>query len=447
MPLSVLKKSLLFIISLFLLFFSFYNNQWKVAPEERYEQFEPYGEAHIVGKLARAEKDGVFYRSGFLGVNYDKNLYSVDFENDSKNRENRPYIDINYDMYLDQLAYYTEKKDLTDGYYPYLSFTGGQGIVYSSLSQISPFNKDTNYILFRVINCALLAFCLLLFFAWVYRSFGLMAATITFILTFLSQWIVLFCGNGLWWALWSFFLPFIVPLLLLEKQCKNPHGTSDMKIFLSITFTIFLKCFFTGFEFITTTLCIAFCPIIYYHILRQSTLKEFILFTFKSGIAVIGGLLIYMLVYILQLSSLFGDLCKGIEYLIDSYSTRTEFSDDSFVGNIIYILATYFGGESFSWGFLQFGFKFKFIYTLAIIAAFGIIMYLLTRNIENRKYKALLTASFISLACPLSWYLIFRQHATWHIHLDYIVWYMPTLLLGFAIVGVGVSLIVKRIKQ
>jgi len=387
---SISRKKLMSATAFCLLFFSFYLNLWNIAPQEKYESFEPYGEAHIVGKLARSERDGVFFQSGFLGVNYDKDLYSVDFENNKENRQNRPFIDINYEMYLEELAHYSGDKAIANGYYPYLSFIGGQGIVYSLLNKISPLSNSINYQLFRIINCALLASCFLLFLGWVHRNFGWIASVILFILLFLSQWIVLFCGNGLWWALWSFYLPFIIPLLFLEKRHQHPDRTLDTRIYLWIALTIFLKCFLTGFEFITTTLCIPICPIVYYHILGKKTFKSLSISMLKSSLAIIGGVFIYMLAYTLQLSTLFGNLSDALDYLHQSYVTRTEFTDDSFVGNVKYILLTYMSGESFSWGFFQFGFKFKFLYTFIIIFLFNIIVHHLAKITESRKYRALL---------------------------------------------------------
>jgi hypothetical protein len=47
----------------------------------------------------------------------------------------------------------------------------------------------------------------------------------------------------------------------------------------------------------------------------------------------------------------------------------------------------------------------------------------------------LIVATWYSILAPLSWLVVFRQHATEHFALDQIVWVMPFVLYGAALVG------------
>ena len=48
---------------------------------------------------------------------------------------------------------------------------------------------------------------------------------------------------------------------------------------------------------------------------------------------------------------------------------------------------------------------------------------------------ALMAILWVSLAAPLSWFIIFKGHSYIHTHMNPIVWYMPFMLLGFVLTG------------
>jgi hypothetical protein len=290
--------------------------------------------------------------------------------------------------------------------------------------------------------------------AWVYRNFGFMASAVTFIFTFLSSWLVLFGGNGLWWSLWSFYAPFIIMLLLLEKKHKYPDKVSNTKIFIGLFSGIVIKWFFSGLEFITTSMLIPFIPIIYYSWLERKKFIDFFIFSFKSGLVISGAVAVQFGVLIIQLKFLLGNFSLAIDYILSAFVRRASFdgglntydggdrfadSDSlSFLWNNV--IKDYLRGNAFEWGFVNPGFEVWFVIPIAIILSFGAITFILSRKSTNRKYEALLISTILSAACPLSWYVIFKEHAFWHPQIDFIIWYMPFLLLGFAVIGVGISL-------
>jgi hypothetical protein len=52
---------------------------------------------------------------------------------------------------------------------------------------------------------------------------------------------------------------------------------------------------------------------------------------------------------------------------------------------------------------------------------------------------AILITTWYSSLAALSWFIIFKAHASIHINLDYFVWQAPFLLLGFALIGWSIT--------
>jgi hypothetical protein len=74
---------------------------------------------------------------------------------------------------------------------------------------------------------------------------------------------------------------------------------------------------------------------------------------------------------------------------------------------------------------------------LAGFAVASVLLYRMDRRNapERRTSAALLAATWFSLLAPLSWFVLFKAHSFIHTHMDAIVWHMPFVLLGFAVVG------------
>jgi hypothetical protein len=60
---------------------------------------------------------------------------------------------------------------------------------------------------------------------------------------------------------------------------------------------------------------------------------------------------------------------------------------------------------------------------------------LLQRQYDPYFSAGLLITTILSLAAPLSWFVLFKAHSYLHPHLNFIVWQMPTVLLGFGVSG------------
>lgn len=453
------KQSIFYIVCFTLFLLSFYTNVFKIIPDHRYKDYETFVESLVVGKMAKAQKDGVFATSGFTGVNYDKALVpdSIMAGDQIYDLLIRDHIIIQFKG--SQLGYYLGEEKTPDDYCVYVSHSGGNALFWYGIQKVLPFNNSVNYQILRFINCLLLSLCFMLFIGWVYRNFGFVAALVSFLFTFLSSWLVLFGGNGLWWALWNFYAPFLVMLLLLEKRHNSPDKVSVKKILCWLFAAILVKLFFSGLEFISTAMLTIFIPIVYYAFLEKWKIADFIKLSVKSGLVAGGAIVLQFGALIIQLRYLLGSYNSAFQYLSDAFIRRSSFksglsgadldsdrfadSDSlSFLWNNV--IKDYLRGNAFEWGFVSMPFETWFVVIIGIILLFGGIIFLMSKKIANRKYNALVVATFISVICPLSWYVIFKEHSFWHPQIDFIIWYMPFLLLGFALIGTGISLIGKK---
>lgn len=453
-------KRIIYTACFFILFLSFYTNFFKIIPEDRYKDYETFVEALVVGKMAKADKDGVFAASGFTGVNYDRRLVpdsmlQMDQINDLLTRD---YFIIKFKE--DQLDYYTKKEKTPDDYCVYVSHSGGNALFWYSIQKILPFDNSTNYQILRLINCLLMSLAFMLFIGWVYRNFGFAGAITTFIFIFFSSWIVLFGGNGLWWSLWNFYVPFLVMLLLLEKRHNSPDKVSTKKLLGFLFLAVLVKLFFSGLEFISTAMLTIFIPVVYYAILEKWKVFDFIKLSFKAGLVAGAAIVLQFATLIVQLRYLLGTYDSAFQYISNAFLRRSSFKSNlsaaaadadrfvdsdslSFLWNNV--IKDYLRGDFFEWGFLNLPFNTYFAVIIGIILIFCAIIFFLAK--KQIKYSAFILTTLISAICPLSWYVIFKEHSFWHVQLDFIVWYMPFMLLGFAIIGIGIHQVYQRIVR
>lgn len=422
------RRTFFLFVVFIVLFLSYTVNLWKISPPEYFTGFERAPEGLVVGRLIKAEKDGIFSEGGLTGIAYDYDKEEFATETGAIDR----YRILQHTIYLNNDSAPQE-------FWAYRSQTGGHAILYSLIQKVSPLKHSQNLQLFRIINSALTAFLFVLFIGWCYRNFGFKSSLVVFLLLLFSPWVNIFSHN-LWWSFWSFYLPFVTMLLLLEKRHNNPHSVSDKKILGLLFIAVFVKCVFSGFEFITSILLAIICPVVYYYLLEKRTFKQFFIFSVKAGICSVGAIIAEMFILVLQLKELTGSFAEGIEHIILSYTKRT--TKDITAGDIPSfsygeVLREYFGGNAFRLGYfsdVQINFHFGFIVLIIFLA--GFIYYFLNRKMKMlNSDRSLLVTTLFSLLCPLSWFIIFKQHATEHPHLDYIVWYMPFLLFGFLLIG------------
>lgn len=432
---SILTTQKVFLfVSLVVLFIGFYTNFWGVVKNENFGNFDQYSESLAIGRIARSKTTGVFSDGALPGVNYNAKIVP-------------PEANVWSTVYLKQRPEYIADT-IPDSYFLYLSQTGAQLTMYSIVQEVLPFENGTRFKIFHAINALLSALCFTIILGWMYRNFGLVSAIVVLFLITISSWIMYF-GNSLWWGLWASYIPFVTMLLVLEYHHKTKRLTPN-KILMYLFFAVFAKCLFNGYEFVSTLLVSAMCPIIFYAFLERQQLKSFFIFFIKASCTAVLAVILQMLVLLTQIKIVLGSFDEAFDYIISSYLRRSFSAGDELANqSYVFILKKYLKGNVFYWDCMprDGSVIFYFAYLILIVVVFGAIVYFLSKKeslYRNRINMALLLTTAVSVIAPLSWLIIFKQHAAAHYHLDYIVWYMPFLLLGFLIIGEGISLILSK---
>jgi len=439
---SRLKQYIFLAIAFVLLTLSYSANVFHISKTGPYQFYlDKMDEGFVVGRMLRSDKEGVFSKGGLTGIN----VYTPEGESNYYEQ-----------AAVDQYKYYVTDSDIPERFFPYMSQTGGQAMMYSILQKILPFDGSTKFNIFRVLNAALAAMCFVLILGWIFRNFSFTSSIVTFVLIFLSPWITNFSHN-LWWALWSFYIPFISMLLFLEKRHANPGKYSDKHMYIILFLSVLAKGIFTGFEFVTTTLFSALCPVVYYYLLRQESFKELVKKLFKLGVVIGAALLCNMAILITQIKFLMGTFEAGVKHIAYSFVKRSSFGvietteyNDTPKSILNEVFIKYFNGNAFNWGFTSTSFEFRFAYFILILAVCSLIIWQISKKMSvevRNKYKALLYTSYFAILSPLSWIIVFKQHAYVHDFLDYIVWYIPFLIFVFLIFGQTIQLIYSHIRN
>jgi hypothetical protein len=410
----------------------FYNDFWKVAEQGTFrDPYDIYCQSQVIGRVIRSETNGIFSERGLNGwVRDDSIMKDMTWE----------------DMTHFQYRIYTENIKLGPvNFIYYDSQIGGQAMLFAFLDKISPFSNSTNLNLFWIITSVSLALLMSVFVFWISKYYGLYASLIVFLFLLFSPMLTTM-GNDLYLVLSSFFLPFIIMLLLLYYESIGKLKINQIKLFLISIALIFIKLFFSGYEFISTFLVMFTVPLFYYFFLNSWKLNLFIKRSLSVVLGAISAIILNAILYSYQLSTLKGNFMWGFKNMLScflrrSYGNSTDFPEvfkASLEANVPAVLKLYYSSPALGFDnrtLLHFD---SFIIRLI---AFSMLVFI-SKNIspttfKNRQVnKALMLTTWISLLAPLSWFVIFKAHAFVHFYgYDDIVWCMPFALFGFALFG------------
>lgn len=435
------KKVLFFLVSVIVLQLGFYLNFWNVANQYWFDDFQRTSESLIVGRLAASENEGIFFKAGLLGRYYTK-------------KEDR----------FNQNPYYEEGLEANRNIYvPYYSQIGGQALIFVLIAKISPFSNATNLDIFKFCTSLLFAVILSLFLVWVHKKYGWFSAVITLMLFLLSHWLTVF-GRNLYWVTGALYIPFIVMLFVLDRECIRRKREITLKAIGGISILlVFVKCFLSGFELITTSLLMFIVPCAYYSVIDQWGVKKLIYRLISVGTGAIIAVSVYLSILLYQLSMVKGSLAKGLEHLIYSFSKRTsgtsedlpEIYKESLESSITTVLDKYWNGTAIDLNtFVRIPwesfFRIDYGELLLMFIIFSTLIFVnkkisITTYINFKKNHALVVATWLSFSAPLSWFIIFKGHSYIHTHTNFIAWYMPFCLFGFATIGSVTSSILRDI--
>ena len=428
------RAIVIFIITTIVISSSFYQNSWKMVDGNFYQDWRDVFDELVIGRLAKSQVDGMLSAGGLLLIGDTDNY-------DLPSRTARHQTD----MYFQAGKF--------DIYWTYKSTSGLEGLVFSFFDWITDFEPQTNILLFYLGTSLVSGATLSLILCWVWSEFGFTAYILGAISVAFSPWLQLM-GGSLYWQLWSLYLPFGLVLFTLtyfKGQGNYRHSTMRLVVLLGVL----IKVLFTGFEFITTSLVSLTVPFVYFMIrdnwhgkLFMKRLGDAVIF---SGLAVLLGLFILLI----QISSETGGYVGAYSYIADALNRRAVGNPAEYSGLIaesldssrLQVLITYLLGPAYGVGdgFTGGGNENSISHLLLIVVFFivGVILLWVVsvsdQFTKDRKAVALLVTSWYSILAPLSWLVVFKAHAYIHVDLDYFVWQLPFLMLGFALVGYSIS--------
>ena len=435
MKTSLLK--ILYVVIVTILFtLGFYRNQWQAVDMSEVQYRRDVSEIFVMGRLVESHQDGVFSAGGLLGIG-DVSESSLESKV-IKNQYNK----------------YDSGKGFSQ-YWAYKSHPGLQGIVYSIFDSLTNFTPMMNLTMFRLGISLLLSIILAMFCFWIEAEVGWLASILVVFFILASKWFSIFGGN-IYWSLWSFYLPLTIFSFLIKKTETN-HNASSQRLML-VAFTLSLvKILFSGFEFITSGLLIFTVPFVYYAVLNNWGWKVFVRRMVSLTISLIGSIMVGLVILSIQIKSVLGDYTEALKYIVFAWSKRTygyenlmgssSETSKSFVEKILDVIGNYLNGYAFSLSthlridssLIKDLLDGRYLFLILLFVCATITFF--NRHPPSEKTPtfqtgiALVAASWFSILGPLSWFVVFRDHAALHTRLDFIVWQMPFTLYGFALIG------------
>lgn len=434
-----IKLNTIYGLSFLAFFFCFQFNPLHIVESDRFSNFARPAESLAIGRIIQSGTNGILSDGGLCGRCMP--------ENDSVDQ-----IDYQYEAYQNDLE--------CRRFVPYKSQTGGHAMLYGLLDRVFPFSGTSKLFIFRALNAALLAALLSVIIGWVYLEFGMIPSAMIFLSILLTPWFTLL-GRNIWYALWTNFLPVAIMLVLLRKESSTGKWMG-WKAGLAGTLAILTNFIMNGYEWVSTTLIMAFMPIVYYYLkdrwqFRKLTIR---LLQLSGGVILSIGVSFSVLAW--QIASLTGRFKDGFDWLYFSFLKRTyggteeimntEYARqvESSLSHVIYI---YLGGTAFYLPpFLEelIPPPLNKIYFAQIILLFLLVtIFLLIRTGGkhqkirlNSNIRALIFTTWVSIIAPLSWFIIFKGHAFSHWHMNNITWFMPFCLFGFAMTGTAIEMII-----
>lgn len=411
--------------------FNVVNTQW-------FTEFQLDSEGLSLGRIIKSQEKGIFSHGGFQG--------RVVFEDDRI----RFYNDHSWPP--DEVT--------VDGFGPYYSQSGLQSIIYSIIAVYFDLDPVTSLNLFHWLNSLLLSIIFLFFLFWVRRYCNMTVVFLLLTMIILSPWITVF-GRNLYWVTWVFYFPFVFNLYYVSsKGIITNIKLFDQKTFWLSAFVILIKCLLTGFEFITTVLVSTIVPFLFYASFNKWTIRQFFNQIFSASLGMILSVFISLSLLAIQLSSVKGSIASGINYIIYSLEKRSVLGTSDGLNPIyvqsrqsalVDVIIKYLNGYSVD--LRNFGELFEVRLTFGFLIGFVIVATILFNSFKSLIYdktflrftSSLLIAIWGSFLAPLSWFIIFRGHSAIHTHLDYIVWFLPLMLLIYVFVSTLISKVISKI--
>ena len=436
-------------VSTTLLFCAFYSNSLMVVSDRWFDWHQKDMESFILGRIVKSRRDGMLSEAGLTGYCIPK-AASSEFGTEA--------LLFQYRAYLHDQEFGT--------YSRYLSQVGGQGMLFSLLDALAPFSAENKLGCFYGLTALLSSLTLAALVLWFHCEFGLSVALAVLASTVCSEWLTVF-GRNLWWSLWAFYLP-ILAVMLLIRRSGGLAQTSNITLALSACISVFLKCLFNGYEYMTTVLIMMVVPLVYYGVADGMRLRTLIARTSIAVLASCVAILVSLAILSVQIAHVTGSAANATDHIVHSLRKRTHADPKDFPQELVaslesdptaviaeYLEGTYFNirngqpaADTPSSYISRLTFKIRYGVLVLVFLGTSAVAYLFYRRESpgrRRNANALLVATWFSVLAPLSWFVVFKAHSFIHTHMNYVVWQMPFTLFGFALCGLTLRRAMRRL--
>jgi hypothetical protein len=406
------------IIVLALLTTVFWGNIFRFYPRLLDRAYDDTSEGLVLGRLARSAADGLTSKNADLGLNYD---------------QTRPGVGVS-ELYNDQKRYFANPQ-LIDSLHlawgPYPNQFGLQGIVLSIIDLINPLPRTWRIGFYHLLASLMSAGALVWIANILRRRFG-WAAFYGFLIPLAIEPMLTALAPNLYWVVGIWFVPMVIAMHLADEE-----DTRRRFYLVAAAFAFFLVKSLCGYEFVSTVIVAAAVGCLLgakEGPERLSRILGNVAWIVSAGIA---GFVVAVFAHAAKLG--------GFAVIADRAGARIAGESSSLQDQIILgkfasfqtVIFRYLEGNDITL-IKNFGIPLGLFVLTAVLALFDkkIIWYL---GQDRRKLQILALAFLASLAAPLSWFVLAKAHSFVHPPIDFILWYLPTIPLGGALLGVSLS--------
>lgn len=320
----------------------------------------------------------------------------------------------------------------------YTGQSGLQGFVYGVFYRL--FNGNISPVIYYWLTSGAFVLCMFIILWWLYNEFGIVSSIAAYGILFFNQWLTVAARN-MYWVIFTLVLPLVVTLTLLVVEEKK--GLINTKLLYVFSFvTIFMKAA-CGFEFISLAMINLELPLFYYAIKSKWSVSKFLKRFAGNGMAAMTAFFLAIILCVFQVkyytnSSLMQALKiwgGHVTYRISGLADINNYSGivrESLMASKIEVIIKYLNEGTP----LIFGMRMSILLILCLL---GMVCCLVSKDfclkIETNRNKllALCALLIISITGPLSWFVLASGHAYVHTHICYILWSLPFLVLGGAL--------------
>ena len=398
----------------------FWGNVFRFHPLMIDQSYDDTSEQLVIGRMARSAADGLTSGNADVGVNYFPSQDRLEY-------------------YEAQRRYFENPElihTLRPEWGPYRSHFGLQGIAFSIIDFINPLPRKIRISFYHLLASLFAAGMLVWIADILRRRFG-WSAFFGFLIPLAVEPMFSALAPNLYWVVGLWFIPMAIAMILSDED--EPKRRARL---IGLAFLCFLAKFLCGYEFTSTVILAAAVGCL----LSVREIPDRLPRMLRDVAWIIGAGVGAFIVAAFAHAARQG----GFAVIAQKAANRMTGDAASFQDELIYgkfasistVILTYLGSNF-----------------IALIKSFGVVLALLTVTAvvslldgklnwwlggDRRKLQILALGFLASLAAPLSWFVLAKAHSFVHPHIDMIMWYVPTIPLGCAMVGVYLSQLVEH---